>query len=119
MIIKLQYPIKVDGKEVKELPFDTSTFGLSELTRANNMAAKQSAGIMTAQETDFNYHFAVACIVVEKSSENKISVEDLRRLKGSDLFNLQGKGRDFLLESAILEQETLEGESEAMEESSK
>lgn len=119
MVIKLVNPIKVDGKEVKELPFDTSLFGIAELERANKMAAQVSAGIMTAQETDFNYHFSVACLVVEKSSENKISVEDLRRVKGSDLFNLQSKGRDFLLESAIREQGSLGEESEDTEESSK
>ena len=119
MTIKLANPIKVDGKEVKELPFDTSLFGIDELKRANAMAAKENKGVITAQETDFNYHFAVASLVVEKSSESKITCEDLRRLKGSDLFFLQSKGRDFLLESAIREQETLEGESEDTEEYSK
>ena len=118
-MIKLVNPIKVDGKEVKELPFDTSLFGIDEMERANLMVVKKNKGVITAQETDFNYHFIVASIVVEKSSESKITCEDLRRLKGTDLFNLQSKGRDFLLESAIHEQGILEGESEDTDESSK
>lgn len=118
MNIKLKKPIKVDGKEVKELPFDTSVFGADDLERANKMAAKIS-DTGTVQESDYNYHFIIAKVVVEKSSDGKISVEDLRRIKGVDLFTLQGKGRDFLLGLDTQAQETSDGVSEVIAESTK
>ena len=84
MNIKLKNPIKVDGKEVKELNFDTSLFGADDLERANKMVMKIiDSG--TVQESDYNYQFIIAKIIVEKSSGGKIRVEDLRRISGVDL----------------------------------
>lgn len=118
MNIKLSNPIKVDGKEIKEIPFDTSVFEADDLERANKMVMKINDG-GTVQETDYNYHFIIAKIIVEKSSEGKISVEDLQRIKGRDLFTLQGKGRDFLLGLDTPDQETSEGASDVIVDSTK
>jgi hypothetical protein len=113
--IKLKNPIKVDGKEVKELPFDTDVFGMDELDRANKKYARTgNTGVM---EVDFAYHSIVARIVIEKSSKGKISYEDLSRLSGADTFILQRAGRDFLLESAEGLQESTEVQSEPTVES--
>lgn len=108
--IKLKKSIKVDGKEIKELPFDTDVFGMDELERANKKYARTgNTGVM---EVDFTYHAIVARIVIEKSSKGKISYEDLSRVSGADTFILQRAGRDFLLESAEGMQENTEEQSE-------
>ncbi len=114
--IKIKNPIKVDGKTVKELPFDTETFSLEELERANKLLAKMGKG-MSVMETDYDYHLIIARIIVEKSSGGKIAYEDLSRIKGSDLFALQRAGRDFLLESVAEAPDSTDGQSEATAES--
>ena len=116
--ITLKNPIKVDGKEVKELSFDTDLFSIEDLERANKKLAKLNKNAMFVQETDPDYHFILACVIAEKTSAN-ISAEDLRRLKGSDLIQLQRLGRDFLLESVTQQQETSDVESEVIAGSSK
>lgn len=105
--IKLINALKVGGQDVKELPFDTSTFGTAQLARANRMAAEMNNGVFVpAQETDYSYHMAIAQIIVETSSKGEISTEDLKRIQGPDLFTLQRAGRDFLLESVSQDPET-------------
>lgn len=117
--IKLVNPIKINGKETKELPFDTLTFGSKEHERANRMTATVNQGTPVAQETDYNYHMIVAKIIVETSSQGEISVEDLERLRGVDLFKLQQEGRNFLLGVGGQEPETLDEPSEVTAESTK
>jgi hypothetical protein len=111
--IKLVNPIKVNGKDVKELPFDTSTYGMAEHKRANKIAAEQNMGVyVPAQENDYNYHLAIAQIIIEKTSNGEISIEDLSRVTGTDLFRLQGEGRNFLFESVQQSQESSDAPSE-------
>jgi hypothetical protein len=114
--IKLKNPIKVDGKEVKELPFNTDVFTLEELQRANKKVAKLKE-ITYVMELDPDYQFIVASLIVEKTSKNKISSEDLSRLKGTDLFALTREGRNFLLESDEEVQENTVEQSEPIAES--
>lgn len=115
--IKLKNPIKVDGKTVSELKIDTEVFSLEELERANKKLAEKGKA-MSIQETDFDYHLIVARILIEKTSKGKIAYEDLARVKGSDLFQLQRAGRDFLLESVAEEAtENTEEQSEPIAES--
>ncbi len=114
--IKLKNPIKVDGKEVKELPFDTDVFTLEEMQRANRKLAKLKEVTYVA-EVDPDYQFIVASLIVEKTTQNKISSEDLSRLKGIDLFALMREGRDFLLESDEEVQENTVEQSEPIAES--
>ena len=105
--IKLINALKVGGNEIKELPFDTSTFGAEQMVRANRMAAEMNGSVFVpAQEVDYNYHLAIAQVIIETSSKGEISTGDLKRIQGTDLFNLQREGRDFLLESVTLDQET-------------
>jgi hypothetical protein len=105
--IKLINPLKVSGEEIKELPFDTSTFGTAQLARANKMAVEANNGVFVpAQEIDYNYHLSIAQVIVETSSKGEISTDDLKRIQGPDLFALQREGRDFLLESVTQEVET-------------
>jgi hypothetical protein len=110
--IKLVNPIKINGKEVKELPFDTQAFGVKELERANKMSAAANQGVAVVQETDYNYHMTIAKVIVESSSQGEIAVEDLDRLRGVDLFNLQQEGRNFLLGMGGQKTETLDAQSE-------
>lgn len=114
--IKLKNPIKVDGKEVKELPFDTDVFTLEEMQRANRKLAKLKE-VTYVVEVDPDYQFIVASLIVEKTTKNKISSEDLSRLKGTDLFALTREGRNFLLESDGEVQENTEKQSEPIAES--
>lgn len=110
--LKLKNAIKVDGKEVKELQFDSDLFTLEELNRANKLLSKLQKDGMFIQETDPDYHLIVAKLVIEKTSKNKISYEDMARVKGSDLFALARVGRDFLLESVEAVQENTDEELE-------
>lgn len=112
MTIKLKNSLKVNGKDVKELQFDTDVFTIVELERANKKLAQLNKNAMFVQETDPDYHFIIASLIIEKSSNNEILSEDLRRLKGADLIQLQRYGRDFLLESVVQDQETSEEQSE-------
>lgn len=110
-MIKLRNPIKVDGKLVKELPFDTDCYTMDEHKRANKKFLDQYQGGMFLQETTPEYHLIVARILIEKSSGGSIMYEDLERLKGVDIFAVQGEGRSFLLGS----EETSENSEEQSE----
>ena len=114
--INLKNPIKIDGKMVKELPFDTDVFTLEEMQRANKRLAKLKE-VSYVVEVDPDYQFIVASLIVEKTSKNKISREDLSRLKGADLFALLREGRNFLLESDEEVQENTVEQSEPIVES--
>ena len=96
--IKLKNPIKINGKEKKELPFDTSTFGMNELERANKLNTKAAGGVPVVQEVDYNYHLLIAMVIIETTTGGDISIDDLKsELKGHDLFKVQEAGRNFLL----------------------
>ncbi len=109
--IKLKNPIKVDGKTVKELPFDTDVFTLEEMQRANKQLSRVKE-VSYVVEVDPDYQFIVASLIVEKTSGNKISSEDLSRLKGVDLLTLTREGRNFLLGLDEEVQENTEKQSE-------
>lgn len=110
--LKLKNAIKVDGKAVKELQFDSDLFTLEELSRANKLLNKLQKEGMFVQETDPDYHLIIARLLAEKTSKNEISYEDLSRIKGADLFALARVGRDFLLESVEVLQENTDEELE-------
>ena len=99
----LKNPIKVEDEEVKVLEYDFDLYGMSEHERANSLRSKQNRGSSeSVQEIDYTYHLIIGRIIIDKTMAPRVTYEDLSRLKGADIFQVQRIGRDFLLGSAEL-----------------
>ena len=103
--LKLLHPIKINGKEVKELTYDaneiTSEAFIAAEARKFRAAGRQgvTAG---ALEMDYSMHrqLGFAAIVAVNP---EIDYNDLSRLKGADVAAVVRIGRNFIMPSAVEE----------------
>ena len=114
--LKLKNPIKIDGKEVKELTYDINE--IDALLFAEADAKKKAAtGMKTmslspAAEFDPGLHLYLgfaAIIAVNR----KIDFADLERMKGRDTMEVMKIGRNFMLSS---EEDSQESDSDELSE---
>lgn len=96
--IKLAKPIKIDGKEVKEIEYDLEAVTVQEYKNIIQRMAKQGI-VVAAAELDPNFqqeYFAKAA---------QLPATELNRLHIRDFMKITGEVRNFLLEnSAALDQ---------------
>lgn len=110
--LKLKNPIKIDGKEVTEVTYDSNEidgvlFATAEAKRKSAGGMKDMA-ISPAAEFDFSLHLYLgfAAIVAVNPA---YSFEDVARIKGRDTVEVMKIGRNFILAS---EAEQPESDSE-------
>ena len=86
-ILELQTPLMINGKEVKELTYNTAEITVSQFCEAESYSFVSGAGKpkMAQHESDHGL---------------QIDVKDLERLKGYDLVKLANIGRNFILTGA-------------------
>ena len=100
--LKLKNPIKIDGKEVKELTYDINE--IDALLFAEADAKKKAAtGMKTmslspAAEFDPGLHLYLGFAAIIAVNRN-IDFTDLERMKGRDTMEVMKIGRNFLLSS--------------------
>ena len=100
--LKLKNPIKIDGKEVKELTYDINE--IDALLFAEADAKKKAAtGMKTmslspAAEFDPGLHLYLGFAAIIAVNRN-IDFTDLERMKGRDTMEVMKIGRNFMLSS--------------------
>ena len=100
--LKLKNPIKIDGKEVTEVTYDSNEidgvlFATAEAKRKSAGGIKDMA-ISPAAEFDFSLHLYLgfAAIIAVNPS---YAFEDVARIKGRDTVEVMKIGRNFILAS--------------------
>ena len=100
--LALKNPIKIDGKEVKEVTYDSNEidgilFATAESKR-KTAAGMKNTSITPAAEFDFGLHLYLgyaAIIAVNPSYD----FSDMERIKGHDVVEVMQIGRNFMLAS--------------------
>lgn len=100
--LTLKNPIKIDGKEVKEVTYDSNEidgilFATAESKR-KTAAGMKNTSITPAAEFDFGLHLYLgfAAIVAVNPSYD---FSDVERIKGHDVVEVMAIGRNFMLAS--------------------
>ena len=100
--LALKNPIKIDGKEVKEVTYDSNEidgilFATAESKR-KTAAGMKNTTITPAAEFDFGLHLYLgfAAIVAVNPSYD---FSDVERIKGRDIVEVMAIGRNFMLAS--------------------
>lgn len=106
--LKLKNPIKIDGKDVTEVTYDSNEidgilFATAESKR-KAAAGMKNTTITPAAEFDFGLHLYLgfAAIVAVNPSYD---FSDVERIKGHDLVEVMSIGRNFMLSSDQEQQE--------------
>ena len=101
--IKLSKPLKVNGKDLTELPYDFDAITVDGFAQAEiNARKKKPSTELSMMETDYIFHLYLGFEAVI-AAEPKIDIADLERLTGKDVTKLMGAGRFFVLASAVPE----------------
>lgn len=120
-VLILKNPILIDGKEIKEVTYDSNEidgilFATAE-AKKKTAAGVKNTSIAPAAEFDFGLHLYLgfAAIVAVNPSYD---FSDVERLKGRDVVEVMAIGRNFILASEKEPQESDSGEpTEIMPES--
>lgn len=99
--LKLQNPIKINGKEVNELTYDTSKITPAQFCEAEMLKTEASGRQPNMQPTEFDhsFHMYLGFMAVIAVNPN-IDVKDLERLRGFDMIALARIGQNFTLVGA-------------------
>lgn len=111
--LALRNPVMIDGKEVKEMTYDSNEidgilFATAE-AKKKAAAGMKNASITPAAEFDFGLHLYLgfAAIVAVNPSYD---FSDVERIKGRDVVEVMAIGRNFILTSELEQQESDSGE---------
>jgi hypothetical protein len=112
--ITLDNPIKIDGKKIETLTYDTNEI-TSELF-AEAEAKKQAAGRANgnrsgAMELDYPLHLYLGIAAV-LAVNTDYTFEDIARVKGGDIIEISKIGRNFTMRSEELQDEDSDAQSE-------
>ena len=111
--LSLKNPVMIDGKEVKEMTYDSNEIDgiLFATAEAKKKAAAglKNTSITPAAEFDFGLHLYLgfAAIVAANPSYD---FSDVERIKGHDVVEVMAIGRNFILTSEPEQQESDSGE---------
>ena len=111
--LSLKNPVMIDGKEVKEMTYDSNEidgilFATAE-AKKKAAAGMKNTSITPAAEFDFGLHLYLgfAAIVAANPSYD---FSDVERIKGHDVVEVMAIGRNFILTSEPEQQESDSGE---------
>lgn len=99
--IQLDKPIMINGKEVKELTFDTAEITAGQFCEAETkrFAAGGNQPVMTTYEFDHGLHLYLGMMAIIAVNPH-IDIKDLERVKGFDMIKIARVGRNFILTGA-------------------
>ena len=112
--IILKMPVLINGQNITELTYDTEEIDGVLYTQAENHKIKtagQGGNLAGAIEIDYSLHLYIgyAAIIAVNPA---YTFEDLERIKGSSLRDIARIGRSFFIESAKLQAENSDEQSE-------
>ena len=117
--LTLVNPIKIDGKNVKQIKYDTNELTpelFAEAETRNAKAGHANGNRSGAMELDYPLHLYLGFAAVLAVNEG-YTFEDLERVKGRDIIEISVIGRNFIMKSEGSEGETSDEQSETSPES--
>lgn len=118
--VKLDNPIDINGKKVKELSYDTDKITGDMFCEADAITTTKAAknkgisGVVPALNSSLHLYLGYEAIIAENPD---IDIPDLERIKGTDIMKVVAIGRNFTQSSA--EEEEAMGTLASTEETSK
>lgn len=117
--IELQNPLKIDGKNVKEMTYDTNEITPELFAEAE--AKKQAAGRAStnrsgAIELDYAIHLYLGLAAIIAVNPD-YTFEDVARMKGRDMITVMVIGRNFIMKPEESQDEDSEEQSGITQES--
>ena len=113
--IDLMNPIKINGKNVKKLSYDTDEITpelFAEAESRKQKAGKSSNGNLSgAMELDYSLHLYMGIASVIAINED-YTFDDVERVKGRDIMSLSRVGRNFIFNTEESPEESSEEQSE-------
>lgn len=113
-ILKLKNPVMVNGTERKELSYDSNEITavlFSEADSRRKQAAGAKVAITPAAEFDYAMHLYLGFAAVIAVNP-EVDFADLEKIKGADVIDLMGIGRNFILKSEDSVQNSSDEQSE-------
>lgn len=100
-VITLKKPIMINGKEVKELSYNTDEITVGQFCEAEQykFAASGNKPVLTTYEFDSALHLYLGMMAIIAVNPH-IDITDLERVKGYDMVNIARVGRNFILTGA-------------------
>ncbi len=100
--LRLQTPIMINGKEIKELTYNTAKITVSQFLEAESRSSLICGNArMNTTTHHFDHGFHVYLGMMAIITENpQVDVTDLERLNGYDVVQLANIGRDFIFAGA-------------------
>lgn len=106
--LKLKNPIKIDGKDVTEVTYDSNEITGILFAEAEAMrkaaAGFKNAAITPAAEFDFGLHLYLGFAAIVAANP-AYAFSDVERIKGRDTVEVMAIGRNFILTSDQEQQE--------------
>lgn len=117
--IELINPVKIDGKNIKKLAYDTDEITPELFAEAEGKklkATKVNGNLSGAMELDYPLHLylGIAAIVAVNPD---YTFEDVARIKGHDVVEVMKIGRNFIVKSEESQDEDSDEQSETSPES--
>jgi len=113
--IALRNPITINGKMVKELTYDANeiTPAMFAEADARKMLASgaKSGNLSGAVELDYGLHLYLGFAAIIAVNP-EIDFTDLERIKGPDVMQVMKVGRNFIISSAVSEEDSSDEQSE-------
>ena len=113
--IVLRNPITINGKTVKELTYDANeiTSAMFAEADARKMLASgaKSGNLSGAVELDYGLHLYLGFAAIIAVNP-EIDFTDLERIKGPDVMQVMKVGRNFIISSAVSEEDSSDEQSE-------
>lgn len=99
--IKLNKPIMINGKEVKELTYNTEKITTGQFCEAETyrFTAGGNKPVVTTYEFDHGLHLYLGMMAITAENPH-IDIKDLERVTGYDMIKIAGVGRNFILGGA-------------------
>lgn len=100
-VITLKKPIMINGKEVKELSYNTDEITVGQFCEAEQykFASSGNKPVLTTYEFDSALHLYLGMMAIIAVNPH-IDITDLERVKGYDMVNIARVGRNFILTGA-------------------
>ena len=105
--ISLSHPLKVNGKDLRELECDLSKVTVDDFAEAEKRSGEKKGGAVTVVENDYTFHLYLGFYGIAKAMP-EVDIADLERLHGRDIAKVMGEGRFFFFDAG---QEGSEGSS--------
>ena len=97
--IELRAPVLIDDEQVREITYDFDKISTDQFIEADVLAssAATNKGRLSAKipelDTSFHYYLGIMAIIAVNPS---YSVQDIERIKGSDIMKVVKIGRNFM-----------------------